>query len=332
MANPTAKPIPLAEVNTRFRNRCSGMTGSAACLLRLLTHCCGIGLGSRHADLSQLPQRRHMLRAALPPAGWCRAGGRRCGPVAWAAAVRSRGPLPRTGPLRSRPVPGPCGPGRCWSWPLRPRPRCGPGGSASRRRPGSGWSPRCRESGPRCTWTPRSPSRRRSLRRLCAARLAGSRGLDQRPDPAVRQVVRDLLLRPRHGRAGGLSPAGPGRGGTGTVARHHPRVLPAGPGPGHGDRAGPACCAPTLTPQETDRTATGPQDQPRPGPPPGPPGTRRDRPRTRPQAGRRPGPVPRPRRPGPVPRPGPGRSPRRWFTAPPAESGHRLWRRSTRHA
>ena len=53
------------------------------------------------------------------------------------------------------------------------------------------------------------------------------------------QVVRDLLLRTGHGRAGGLSPAGPGRGGAGAVARHHPRVLPAGPGPGHGDRAGP---------------------------------------------------------------------------------------------
>ena len=83
------------------------------------------------------------------------------------------------------------------------------------------------------------PGRRRGVRRLCAARLAGPRGLDQRPDPPVRQVVRDLLLRARHGRAGGLSPAGPGRGGTGAVAHHHPRVLPAGPGPGHGDRAGP---------------------------------------------------------------------------------------------
>ena len=57
----------------------------------------------------------------------------------------------------------------------------------------------------------------------------------------------------------------------------------------------PTCCAPTLTPQQTDRTTTGPQDQPRPGPPPGPPRTRRDRPRTTAQAGRRPGPVPRAR-------------------------------------
>ena len=81
--------------------------------------------------------------------------------------------------------------------------------------------------------------RRRGVRRVRAARLAGRRALDQRPDPPVRQVVRDLLLRARHGRAGGLPPAGPGRGGAGTVARHHDRVLPAGPGPGHGDHAGP---------------------------------------------------------------------------------------------
>ena len=47
-----------------------------------------------------------------------------------------RGPVPRELSGRA----GPCGPGRCWSWPPRPRPRCGPGGSASRRRPGSGWS------------------------------------------------------------------------------------------------------------------------------------------------------------------------------------------------
>jgi hypothetical protein len=51
--------------------------------------------------------------------------------------IRSRG-LPRTGPRRSTAAPRPCGPGRCWSWPLRLRPRCGPGGSASRRRPGFG--------------------------------------------------------------------------------------------------------------------------------------------------------------------------------------------------
>jgi hypothetical protein len=42
----------------------------------------------------------------------------------------------------------------------------------------------------------------------------------------------------RHGRAGRLPPAGPDRDDPGAVAHHHRRVLPAGPGPGHGDRAG----------------------------------------------------------------------------------------------
>ena len=41
-----------------------------------------------------------------------------------------------------------------------------------------------------------------------AAGLAGPRARDQRPDPAVRQVVSDLLVRARHGRAGRVSPDG----------------------------------------------------------------------------------------------------------------------------
>ncbi len=41
------------------------------------------------------------------------------------------------------------------------------------------------------------------------------------------------------GGAGRLPPARPGRGHTGAVADHHPGLLPAGAGPGHGDRAGP---------------------------------------------------------------------------------------------
>ena len=43
----------------------------------------------------------------------------------------------------------------------------------------------------------------------------------------------------RHGRPGRLPPPGPGRRGPRAVGHHHRRVLPAGPGPGHGDRAGP---------------------------------------------------------------------------------------------
>jgi hypothetical protein len=77
------------------------------------------------------------------------------------------------------------------------------------------------------------------LRRLRTARLARNRHLDQFPDPPVREMVRHLLLPARHGRAGRLPPALPGRTGTGTVGHHHHRVLPAGPGPGHGDHAGP---------------------------------------------------------------------------------------------
>jgi len=53
-------------------------------------------------------------------------------------------PFRRTGPGPSGTARGPFGPGRC-CWPSPP-PRCGPAGSGSRRRPGSGWSPRCRET------------------------------------------------------------------------------------------------------------------------------------------------------------------------------------------
>ena len=118
----------------------------------------------------------------------------------------------RTGP---RTVLGPgrrSGPGRCWSWlPRRPL-RSGPAGSASRSGPGSDWSPRCPGSGPPCTWTPPSPCRsvwRPTRPTRCAPGWPASRR--QPADPPVRQVVRDLLLRARHGRAGRLPPAGPGR-------------------------------------------------------------------------------------------------------------------------
>jgi hypothetical protein len=99
--------------------------------------------------------------------------------------------------------------------------------------------------------------RRRGVRRVRAARLAGRRARDQRPDPPVRQVVRDLLLRARHGRTSGLPPPRPGRDGAGAVARHHDRVLPAGPGPGHGNHAGPH--APRRRRHHSGRT--GPRDR-----------------------------------------------------------------------
>ena len=174
------------------------------------------------------------------------------------------------------------------SWPLRPRPRYGPAGSASPRRPASGGSPRCPVSGPRCTWTPASPSGRRGgLRGVYAARLAGQRVCGQREVPPVRQVVRDLLLRARDGRAGCLSPAGPTRSGAGAVARHHDRVLPARPGPGHGDRAGPHDAR-----RRRHRSRAAGQPNPRTGGNASVlclvlPRTRQDRPRTRPHPGHR---------------------------------------------
>jgi len=197
-----------------------------------------------------------------------------------ACVVRSRrGPPdrpPRIGPRRA---PGPSGPGRCWSWPPRLRPRCGPAGSESRRKPGSAWSPRCRASGPRCIWTLPSPSRRRGLRRVRAARLAGHRAHGQRPDAPVRQAVGDLLVRARDGRAGRLPPDGSGRSGAGAVAHHYRRVLPA--------------CLPTCRSWSWDRAgahaarqpqsrwATDPQDRRRLRSLPGPARTRQDRPRTK---------------------------------------------------
>ena len=165
-------------------------------------------------------------------------------PPARAGAVRSRrGPPeqpPRTGP---RPPPGqagPCGPGRSWSWPPgRGRGLVRLGRHRAEDRVRAGLPAAWHLARPPPGHHRHPPGRRRGLRRLRAARLAVRRALDRRPHPAVCQVVRDILVRARHGRAGRLPPAGPGRSGTGAVARHHDRVLPASPGPGHGDRAGP---------------------------------------------------------------------------------------------
>jgi hypothetical protein len=146
---------------------------------------------------------------------------------------------PRTG-LRRRSGPaGPSGPGRCWSWlPGRGRGlvRVGRHRAEDRVRPGLPATGHLALAAPGHRDHP--PGRRRGLRGVRAARLAGARPDDQRPDPPVRQVVGDLLLRARHGRAGRLPPDGPGRDDPGAVAGHHRRVLPAGPGPGRGDRAG----------------------------------------------------------------------------------------------
>jgi hypothetical protein len=58
-----------------------------------------------------------------------------------ACLVRHRtGPAgaPPAGPRRRPAQAGPCGPGRCWSWPPRPRRRCGPGSVGIARKTGFG--------------------------------------------------------------------------------------------------------------------------------------------------------------------------------------------------
>ena len=118
-----------------------------------------------------------------------------------ARAVRSRrGPAvrpPRTGPRRSA-RPGPCGPGRCG--PGRPGRgrgvvRVGRHRAEDRVRAGLPAAGHLALAAPGHRHHP--PGRRRGLRRLRPARLAGPRPDSQRPDPAVRQVVGDLLLRSR---------------------------------------------------------------------------------------------------------------------------------------
>ncbi len=163
-------------------------------------------------------------------------------------------------PGRSGTRRGPSGPGRCCCWPSPPPPRCGPAGSASRRRPGSGWSPCCRASGPRSTWTRPSPSRsasRRTRPTRCAPGWRPSHWISPRTRRFAKwSAICSFLL----GMAGQVAyhllvqAASPG-----AVGHHHRRVLPAGPGPGHGDRAGPHAARRRHRPR-TPRTA-GPQDQ-----------------------------------------------------------------------
>ena len=79
--------------------------------------------------------------------------------------------------------------------------------------------------------------RRRGLRGVRITGLAGL-GLTGEPqDPAVREVVCHRVAAARHGWAGRLSSAHRSGGPARTVGHHHGGVLPAGPGPGHGDRA-----------------------------------------------------------------------------------------------
>ncbi len=132
--------------------------------------------------------------------------------------------------------------------------------------------------------------------------------------PAVSERTRRFARRSaifsfalRHGRAGGLPPAGPGRDDAGAVGGHHHRVLPAGPGPGHGDHAG----AHAARRRRRRAPASGPEDPVTSWSPAGPAGTRTDRARTR-TAARQDGP-------GPAARPGPGPPPR--SRGPPPVAG-----------
>ena len=247
------------------------------------------------------------------------AGAWRAGSVAWAAMARSRR-LPRTGPQRSPPVPGPCGPGRCLVL-------------AAPAEVWSGWVGIAQKTGfglvsplpgiwPALhldtiitlpvgveayaayalrAWLAREDWISDRTRRFAKWSAIGSFALGM-----AGQVAYHLLAQ-----------AGPTPG---ALARHHPGVLPAGPGAGHGDRAGPRCAL-MLTPQRTGRTTPGPQDRPHPGPLAGPPETRRDWPRTRAPASRHPGAVPSQAMTVPL-----------WSTAPPTGLGLRLCPRSTRRA
>ena len=187
---------------------------------------------------------------------------------------------PRTGPRRSPARAGPSGPGRCWSWPPRPPQRCGPAGSASRKRPASGGSPRCQESGPPCISTPPSPSRsasRRTRPMRCApgwpARMRSARGrAGSRSGPRSARSCSGwpgrspLTCWPTlgpHGHRGPSPPSCPAcRSWSWPWGPHWPTCSAPMPAP----RTGPG--PPTI------HRTTGPTDQPVPGPRDGPPRTR----------------------------------------------------------
>ena len=234
-------------------------------------------------------------------------------------AARTTGPAGEAGPPRSPPAPGPSGPGRGPGRPGRGRGVDRVGRHRAEDRVRAGLPAAGHPAVPAPGHVHHPACRRGGVRRVRAARLAGRRALDQRPDPPVRQVVRDLLLRARHGRAGGLPPAGPGRAArapwpvTTIVSCLPVLVLAMGP-------RWPTCSAPMLAPQRTHRTM-GPEDQQYRGPLPGPPRTRQRCPRTRPH----------PRRlwPGPVLPQGPGR-PRSRTTTPGRQRQSRP--ASARHA
>jgi hypothetical protein len=135
---------------------------------------------------------------------------------------------------------GPCGPGRCWSWPCPRRSRSGPGGSAPASSPASARSIPCRDYGTPCTWTPRSPCPSASRPMPPTPCAPGSPPAPRfRPDATVRPLLRHRLPGPGHGRASRLPPPRPGPRPPRPGRHHHRGVLPARPGPGHGRRPRP---------------------------------------------------------------------------------------------
>ena len=157
-----------------------------------------------------------------------------------------RGPVPgadrrtsRCGPVPRRPR-GPCGPGRCWSWPPRPRPKW------------SGWVGIAQKT--RFGLVPPLPGIWPSLHLDTAITLPV--GVEAYAAYALRAwLARDQAISGRTRRFAKWSAiCSFALGMAGQVAYHlldqagvtrapwdgHPhRVLPAGPGPGHGDRPGP---------------------------------------------------------------------------------------------
>ena len=221
----------------------------------------------------------------------------------WSGGGPRSGPPRRTGPGRSGTRRGPCGPGRCWSSPSPPRPRCGPAGSASRRRPASGvvsllpgiWSSLHLDTAITLpvgveayaayalrAWLATEPAISDRTRRFAKWSAICSFALGM-----AGQVAYHLMDQDR------VSP--------GAVGHHHPRVLPAGPGPGHGDRAGPHAARATPRPQDSsDSRSAGPAAQAvrRTGPPETSPRTAGPEPRG---PGPRSGPVPPARTSEPAP-------------------------------
>ena len=159
------------------------------------------------------------------------------------------------------------------SWPLLvlaafpPPPRCGPAGSASRRRPASArvsllpgiWSSLHLDTtitlpvGVECYAA-------YALR----AWLAGEPAISDRTRRFARwSAICSFAL----GMAGQVAypPDGPGRVSPGALGHHHPRVLPPGPGPGHGDRAGPPAARGRLGPGQLGQPVRGTIEQAVPG-------------------------------------------------------------------